>query len=206
MQGKKYDFAESVVNLFNNFMGKGEFFMSARLKELYKREIVTRLMKDFNYKNVMQVPKINKIVVNMGLGEAIQNPKIIDASALELSAITGQKPCVRKSKKAIANFKLKAGVPIGLTVTLRNDRMYEFYDRLVNVALPRVRDFKGIPTRSFDGKGNFSMGLKEQVIFPEINYDKVERIKGMNITIVTTAKSDDEARALLKYLGMPLRN
>jgi len=180
--------------------------MSARLKELYKREIVARLMKDFNYKSVMQVPKIHKIVVNMGLGEAIQNPKVIDVASLELAAITGQKPSVRKSKKAIANFKLKAGVPIGLTVTLRNDRMYEFYDRLVNVALPRVRDFKGIPSRSFDGKGNFSMGLKEQVIFPEINYDKVEKIKGMNITIVTTAKSDDEARALLKYLGMPLRN
>jgi large subunit ribosomal protein L5 len=180
--------------------------MAARLKELYRKEIVAKLMKDFGYKSIMQVPKINKIVVNMGLGEAISNPKVIDSAAVEMAAITGQKASVRKSKKAIANFKLKAGVPIGLCVTLRDDRAYEFYDRLVNVALPRVRDFKGIPSRAFDGKGNFSMGLKEQVIFPEINYDKVEKIKGLNITIVTSAKTDEEARALLKYLGMPFRN
>jgi large subunit ribosomal protein L5 len=180
--------------------------MAARLRELYKREIVDKLMKQFGYKSVMQVPRMHKIVVNMGLGEAIQNPKIIESAASELATITGQKASVRKSKKAIANFKLKAGVPIGLTVTLRADRMYEFYDRLVNIALPRVRDFKGIPSRAFDGKGNFSMGLKEQVIFPEINYDKVDKIKGMNITIVTTARTDEEARALLKFLGMPFKN
>jgi large subunit ribosomal protein L5 len=180
--------------------------MPARLKELYRKEIVPKLMKDFGYGNVMQVPRLHKIVVNMGVGEAITNPKIIDGAAAELAAITGQKPSIRRSKKAIANFKLKAGVPIGAVVTLRADRMYEFLDRLVNVALPRVRDFKGIPGKSFDGKGNFSMGLREQVIFPEINYDKVEKIKGMNVTIVTTARTDEEARSLLKYLGMPFKN
>ncbi|MFA6034531.1 MAG: 50S ribosomal protein L5, partial [Myxococcota bacterium] len=148
----------------------------------------------------------HKIVVNMGLVEAIQIPKIIDGAAVEIAAITGQKGSIRKSKKAIANFKLKAGVPIGICVTLRDDRMYEFYDRLVNVALPRVRDFKGVPSKAFDGKGNFSMGLKEHTLFPEINYDKVEKLKGMNITIVTTARTDEEARALLKYLGMPFKN
>jgi large subunit ribosomal protein L5 len=142
----------------------------------------------------------------MGLVEAIQIPKIIDGAAVEIAAITGQKGSIRKSKKAIANFKLKAGVPIGICVTLRDDRMYEFYDRLVNVALPRVRDFKGVPSKAFDGKGNFSMGLKEHTLFPEINYDKVEKLKGMNITIVTTARTDEEARALLKYLGMPFKN
>jgi len=180
--------------------------MSARLKELYRKEIIVKMMKDFGYKNVMQVPKVHKIVVNMGLGEAIQNPKIIDGAAVEIAAITGQKGSIRKSKKAIANFKLKADVPIGICVTLRDDRMYEFYDRLVNVALPRVRDFKGVPSKAFDGKGNFSMGLKEHTLFPEINYDKVEKLKGMNITIVTTARTDEEARALLKYLGMPFKN
>jgi len=180
--------------------------MAARLRELYRKEIITKMMKDFGYKSVMQVPKLHKIVVNMGLGEAITNAKIVDVGAAELAAITGQKPSIRKSKKAIANFKLKAGVPIGAMVTLRADRMYEFFDRLVNVALPRVRDFKGIPGKSFDGKGNFSMGLKEQILFPEINYDKVEKIKGMNITIVTTAKTDEEARSLLKYLGMPFKS
>jgi large subunit ribosomal protein L5 len=180
--------------------------MAARLRELYRKEIIAKLMKDFGYKNVMQVPKLHKIIVNMGLGEAISNAKIVDGAAIELAQITGQKPSIRKSKKAIANFKLKAGVPIGAMVTLRADRMYEFFDRLVNIALPRVRDFKGIPGKSFDGKGNFSMGLKEQVIFPEINYDKIEKIKGMNITIVTTAHTDEEARSLLKYLGMPFKS
>lgn len=180
--------------------------MAARLKELYRREIVAKLMKDFGYKSVMQAPKLHKIVVNMGLGEAISNAKIVDGAAIELAQITGQRPSIRKSKKAIANFKLKAGVPIGAMVTLRADRMYEFLDRLVNIALPRVRDFKGIPGKSFDGKGNFSMGLKEQVIFPEINYDKIDKIRGMNITIVTTARTDEEARSLLKYLGMPFKS
>ena len=180
--------------------------MAARLKELYRKEIVAKLMKDFGYKSVMQVPRLHKIIVNMGLGEAITNPKIVDGAAIELAQITGQRPSIRKSKKAIANFKLKAGIPIGAMVTLRADRMYEFFDRLVNIALPRVRDFKGIPGKSFDGKGNFSMGLKEQVIFSEINYDKVEKIKGMNITIVTTARTDEEAHSLLKYLGMPFKS
>jgi len=180
--------------------------MSSRLKELYKKEIIAKMTKDFGYKTVMQVPRLHKIVVNMGLGEAIQNPKIIDGALIELAAITGQRPSIRRSKKAIANFKLKAGVPIGLTVTLRAEKMYEFYDRLVSVALPRVRDFKGVPSKAFDGKGNYSMGLKEHVIFPEINYDKVDKMKGMNITIVTTAATDEEARVLLRYLGMPFKN
>lgn len=180
--------------------------MAARLKELYNKEILAKLMKDFGYKSVMQVPKLHKIVINMGLGEATSNAKIVDGAAIELAQISGQKPSIRKAKKAIANFKLRAGVPVGAMVTLRADRMYEFFDRLVNIALPRVRDFKGIPGKSFDGKGNFSMGLKEQVIFPEINYDKIEKIKGMNITIVTTARTDEEARSLLKYLGMPFKS
>lgn len=177
----------------------------SRLKELYNKEMVPQLMKDFNYKNVMEVPKIEKIVINMGLGEAIQNVKILDSAADELSVISGQKTVITKAKKSIASFKLRQGMPIGCMVTLRKDRMYEFLDRLVNVALPRVRDFKGVSAKGFDGKGNYSLGIKEQLIFPEINYDKVDKIKGMNISIVTTAKSDDEGRALLKLLGMPFR-
>ncbi|MBT0654466.1 50S ribosomal protein L5 [Geomobilimonas luticola] len=177
----------------------------SRLKELYNKEMVPQLMKDFNYKNVMEVPKIEKIVINMGLGEAIQNVKILDSAADELSVISGQKPVITKAKKSIASFKLRQGMPIGCMVTLRKDRMYEFLDRLVNVALPRVRDFKGVSAKGFDGKGNYSLGIKEQLIFPEINYDKVDKIKGMNISIVTTANSDDEGRALLKLLGMPFR-
>jgi large subunit ribosomal protein L5 len=177
----------------------------SRLKELYNKEMVPQLMKDFNYKNVMEVPKIEKIVINMGLGEAIQNVKILDSAAEELSVISGQKTVITKAKKSIASFKLRQGMPIGCMVTLRKDRMYEFLDRLVNVALPRVRDFKGVSAKGFDGKGNYSLGVKEQLIFPEINYDKVDKIKGMNISIVTTAKSDDEGRALLKLLGMPFR-
>lgn len=177
----------------------------SRLKELYNKEMVPQLMKDFNYKNIMEVPKIEKIVINMGLGEAIQNVKILDSAAEELAAISGQKTVITKAKKSIASFKLRQGMPIGCMVTLRKDRMYEFLDRLVNVALPRVRDFKGVSAKGFDGKGNYSLGIKEQLIFPEINYDKVDKIKGMNISIVTTAKSDEEGRALLKLMGMPFR-
>lgn len=176
-----------------------------RLLDKYKTEIIPALTRDFGYKNVMQVPKITKVSVNMGLGEAVQNPKIIDASLEELAALTGQKPVITRSKKAIAGFKLRAGLPIGVTVTLRRDRMYEFLDRLMSLALPRVRDFRGVSPKGFDGRGNFTLGLKEQIIFPEINYDKVQKVKGMNITLVTTAQTDDEARKLLTYFGMPFR-
>lgn len=176
-----------------------------RLLDKYKSEIVPALQRDFGYTNIMQVPKITKVSVNMGLGEAVQNPKIIDVSMEELAALTGQKPVITRSKKAIAGFKLRAGVPIGVSVTLRKDRMYEFLDRLMNLALPRVRDFRGVSAKGFDGRGNFTLGLREQIIFPEINYDKVQKVKGMNITVVTTAQTDDEARKLLTYFGMPFR-
>jgi large subunit ribosomal protein L5 len=162
-------------------------------------------MKDFGYKNPMQVPKIEKVVVNMGLGEAISNNKLIEQGEEQMMAITGQKGVVTRSRKSIANFKLRENQPIGVMTTLRNARMYEFLDRLLSMALPRVRDFKGLSTKSFDGKGNFTLGIREQIIFPEINYDKIEKIKGMNITIVTTARSDEEGRALLKHMGMPFR-
>ena len=178
----------------------------ARLKELYHKEIVSKLRKDFNYKSIMEVPKLEKIVVNMGLGEAIQNIKILDSASAEINAITGQKPVITKAKKSIATFKLRAGMPIGCMVTLRRERMFEFLDRLMNVSLARVRDFKGVSPKAFDGKGNYTLGIKEQLIFPEINYDAVDKIKGLNITIVTSAKTDEEGRALLKYLGMPFRN
>ena len=178
----------------------------ARLAELYNKEMVPQLMKDFNYSNVMEVPKLVKITLNMGLGEAIQNVKILDSAQEELSAIAGQRPVITKAKKSIAGFKLRQGMPIGCSVTLRREKMYEFLDRLISVSLPRVRDFKGIPGKSFDGKGNYSMGVKEQLIFPEIDYDKVDKIKGLNITIVTTAKTDAEGKALLKLMGLPFRN
>lgn len=178
----------------------------ARLSELYNKELVPQLMKDFNYSNVMQVPKLQKIVINMGLGEAIQNVKILDSAVVELSAIAGQKPVITKAKKSIAGFKLRQGMPIGCAVTLRREKMYEFLDRLINVSLPRVRDFKGISGKGFDGKGNYSLGIKEQLIFPEIDYDKIDKIKGLNITIVTSAKNDEEGKALLKLMGMPFRN
>jgi large subunit ribosomal protein L5 len=177
----------------------------ARLKELYEKEMIPQLTKEFSYKNVMEVPKLEKIVINMGLGEAIQNIKILDSAAAELMSIAGQKPVITKARKSIASFKLREGMPIGCMVTLRKGKMYEFLDRLVNVALPRVRDFKGVSPKGFDGRGNYSLGVKEQLIFPEINYDKVDKIKGMNITVVTTAKTDEEGRALLKLLGMPFR-
>jgi large subunit ribosomal protein L5 len=178
----------------------------SRLKDMYQTDIVPKLRSDFNYKNVMEVPKITKIVLNMGLGEAIQNIKILDSAALELNAISGQKSVITKAKKSIATFKLRQGMPIGCMVTLRSEKMYEFLDKLMNVSLARVRDFKGVSGKAFDGKGNYTLGIKEQLIFPEINYDSVDKIKGLNITIVTTAKSDEEGKALLKYMGMPFRN
>lgn len=177
-----------------------------RLNDFYNKEIVPQMMKDFNYRNVMQVPKVEKIVINMGLGEAIQNVKILDSAAEEMALIAGQKPIITKAKKSIASFKLRQGMPIGCAVTLRKEKMYEFLDRLINVSLPRVRDFKGISGKAFDGNGNYSLGIKEQLIFPEINYDKVDKIKGLNITIVTTAKNDEEGKALLKLFGVPFRN
>jgi large subunit ribosomal protein L5 len=177
----------------------------ARLGVAYKEQVIPALMKDFGYKNPMQVPKLEKIVVNMGLGEAITNNKLIEQAEEQMMAITGQKGVVTRSRKSIANFKLRENQPIGVMATLRKDRMYEFLDRLLNIALPRVRDFKGVGGKSFDGKGNYTLGIKEQIIFPEINYDRIEKIKGMNVTIVTTAKSDEEGRALLKYFGMPFR-
>ena len=178
----------------------------ARLKEYYKKEVIPALMKEFNYRNTMQVPKIEKIVVNMGLGEATQNIKVLDNAADELSVIVGQKPVITKAKKSIATFKVRKGMSIGCSVTLRSERMFEFFDRLVNVAIPRIRDFRGISPRSFDGRGNFSLGVREQFIFPEIEYDKIDKVRGMNITIVTSAKSDDEARQLLRLMGVPFRN
>ena len=177
----------------------------ARLKEIYEKELVPQLTSEFSYSNIMEVPKLVKIVINMGLGEAIANVKILDSAASEMTSIAGQKPVITKARKSIASFKLREGMPIGCMVTLRKGRMYEFLDRLVNVALPRVRDFKGVSPKGFDGRGNYSLGVKEQLIFPEIDYDKVDKIKGMNITVVTTAKTDEEGRALLKLLGMPFR-
>lgn len=178
----------------------------ARLKDVYIKTVVPALMKEFNYKSIMEVPRIEKVVINMGLGEAVQNVKVIDAASKELAAITGQKPVVTKAKKAISTFKLREGMPIGCMVTLRKEKMYEFIDRFISVTLPRVRDFKGISGRTFDGHGNFAMGLKEQIIFPEIEYDKVDKVRGMNIVIVTTAKTDKEGKALLKSIGMPFRD
>jgi large subunit ribosomal protein L5 len=178
----------------------------AKIKEVYQEKVVPALIKRFNYKNGMEVPRLEKIVINMGLGEAIQNIKILDSAVQELSQITGQKPVITKAKKSIAQFKLRTGMPIGCMVTLRKERMYEFFSRLVNVALPRVRDFKGLSGKSFDGRGNYALGIREQLIFPEIHYDKIDKIKGMNIVIVTTAKTDEEGKELLKLLGMPFRN
>jgi len=177
-----------------------------RLIKKYKDEVVPQLMKDFSLPNIMQVPKLDRIVVNMGLGEAVQNAKIVESATDELSAITGRKPIVTRAKKSIATFKLREGMPIGAMVTLRGEQMYDFLDRLISVALPRTRDFKGISPKAFDGRGNYTLGVREQIIFPEINYDKIDRIKGMNITFVTTAETDEQGRALLKSLGMPFRN
>jgi large subunit ribosomal protein L5 len=177
--------------------------MAARLKDLYSKEVRQKIQSEFGIKNVMAVPKIEKIVLNMGVGEAIANAKVLDSAVDELTQIAGQKPVIRKAKKSIASFKLRAGVPIGTSVTLRGEKMYEFLDRLINIALPRVRDFRGVPTKSFDGRGNYTLGIRDHVIFPEIDYSKIDKSKGMNITIVTTAKNDDQARYLLRELGMP---
>jgi len=179
--------------------------MAARLKELFQKTVAPALAKEFGYKNVMAVPRIDKISINIGLGEATQNAKLMDGAVNELTAIAGQKPIVTKATKSIAQFKLREGQSIGCMVTLRGDRMYEFFDRLVNVALPRVRDFRGISSKSFDGRGNYTLGLKDQLIFPEIDYNKVEKTKGMNICITTTARTDAEGLALLKQMGMPFR-
>jgi len=179
--------------------------MAARLKEFYSNSVVPALTKEFGYKNVMAVPKLEKIAVNIGLGEATQNAKLMDGAVNELGQIAGQRPVITKARKSIAAFKLREGMSIGCMVTLRGDRMYEFFDRLVNVALPRVRDFRGVSTKSFDGRGNYTLGIKEQLIFPEIDYAKVEKTKGMNISITTTARTDAEGVALLKAMGMPFR-
>lgn len=179
--------------------------MLPRMKEKYDKQTVPHLEKEFGYTNPMQIPRIKKVVLNMGLGEAIQNPKLLETCAKEMGQIAGQKPVITRAKKSISTYKLRAGMPIGVTVTLRKERMWEFLDRLFNLALPRVRDFRGVNAKGFDGAGNFSMGLKEQIVFPEVNYDKVEKIKGLNISIVTSAPTDDEARSLLQHLGMPFR-
>src|SRR5258708_11745054 len=180
--------------------------MTTRLQEQYNATVRPQLMKEFSYKNTYQVPRLEKIVINMGVGEAVQDQKKMEAAVGDLTAITGQKPLVIRSRKAIANFKLRRGLPIGVKVTLRGQRMYEFLDRLVTIALPRVRDFRGLSGKSFDGRGNFALGLKEQIVFPEINYDKIDTIRGMDIIIVTTAKTNDEAKALLKGFNMPFMN
>ena len=177
--------------------------MSSRLKEMYTNEIVDALTKKFEYKNVMEVPKLDKVVINMGIGEAKENVKILDAAMKDLEIITGQKPIMTRAKKSVANFKIREGMPIGCKVTLRGDKMYEFVDRLVNLALPRVRDFRGVNPDSFDGRGNYALGIKEQLIFPEIEYDKVDKIRGMDIIFVTTANTDEEARELLRLFNMP---
>jgi len=177
----------------------------ARLQDRYKAEIVPKLKEKFGYRNVMQVPRLSKVVVNMGLGDAIENVKVIETAAAEIAIITGQKPVVTKARKSIANFKLREGVPIGVMVTLRRDQMYHFLDKLIAIALPRVRDFKGVSPRGFDGRGNYTLGIKEQIMFPEVNYDKIDKIRGMNITIVTTARTDEEGLELLRLMGIPFR-
>lgn len=182
-----------------------EIKIKTRLSDIYKKEIIPDLMKKFSYKNVMEVPHLNKIVVNMGVGDAVADPKILDEAVKELESITGQKASIRKARKAISNFKLRQGVNIGAMVTLRRERMYEFLDRLINIALPRVRDFRGMSDKSFDGRGNYSLGIKEQIIFPEINVDRITKVLGMDVTIVTTAKSDNEGYELLQAFGFPFR-
>lgn len=177
--------------------------MSSRLKEIYQKEIVDALMKKFEYKNIMEVPKIEKVVINMGVGEAKENVKILDAAMSDLQIITGQKPIITKAKKSVANFKIREGMPIGCKVTLRGEKMYEFVDRLINLALPRVRDFRGVNPNAFDGRGNYALGIKEQLIFPEIEYDKIDKVRGMDVIFVTTAKTDEEARELLAQFNMP---
>ena len=178
----------------------------SQLKQIYETEVVPKLVEKFGYKNVMQIPKLDKVVLNMGLGEAIQNIKILDSAVDELKLIAGQSPVITRAKKSIAAFKLREGMPIGCMVTLRRGRMYDFFYKLVNIALPRVRDFRGIPGKAFDGRGNYALGIKEHIIFPEIDYDKIDKIKGLNISVVTTAKTDEEGKELLRLMGMPFRN
>lgn len=177
--------------------------MTPRLKETYRQEVVPALMKEFGYRNVMEVPRLEKVVVNIGLGEALQNPKALDSAASDIAAITGQKPVITRAKRSIANFKVRQGNPIGLSVTVRGDRMWELVDRMVNAALPRIRDFHGVSNKGFDGRGNYSLGIREQLIFPEIEYDKIDRIRGLQLTLVTTARNDEEGKRLLQLLGMP---
>ncbi|RPJ40537.1 MAG: 50S ribosomal protein L5 [Deltaproteobacteria bacterium] len=179
---------------------------TTRLKEIYLRDVAPEMKKKFGYQNLMEIPRLEKITLNMGLGEAVQNVKILDSAAEELSIVAGQKAVITKARRSIAAFKLREGMPIGVMVTLRRDRMYEFFDKLVNVALPRVRDFRGVSGKAFDGRGNYALGIREQIIFPEINFDKIDKIKGLNIAIVTTAKTDEEGKELLRLLGMPFRN
>lgn len=179
--------------------------MSSRLREIYQTQVVDALMKKFEYKNIMEVPKIEKVVINMGVGEAKENVKILDAAMSDLQIITGQKPIITKAKKSVANFKIREGMPIGCKVTLRGEKMYEFVDRLINLALPRVRDFRGVNPNAFDGRGNYALGIKEQLIFPEIEYDKIDKVRGMDVIFVTTAKTDEEARELLAQFGMPFK-
>ena len=177
--------------------------MATRMKEKYKSEIAQAMMQKFGYKNVMEIPKVEKVVINMGVGEAVGNPKVLDAAVSDMTLIAGQKPVITKAKKSIAAFKIREGMPIGAKVTMRGERMYQFLDKLINISLPRVRDFRGVSPKSFDGRGNYTLGIKEQLIFPEIEYDKVDKIRGMDIIIVTTAKTDEEARELLRLMGMP---
>ena len=179
--------------------------MAPRLKERYRAEILPELMRQFGYANVMQAPRVEKVTVNIGLGEARENARAVESATTDIATITGQKPLVTKAKKAIANFKIREGMPVGVAVTLRGDRMYEFLDRMLNAALPRIRDFHGVPTKAFDGRGNFSLGVREQLIFPEIDYDKIDRIRGMQVNIATTARTDEEGRRLLELLGMPFQ-
>ncbi|HET7751980.1 MAG TPA: 50S ribosomal protein L5 [Terriglobales bacterium] len=200
---KKTEAAEAKAEQRQEAKARGK--EPARLRVRFEKEIKPALMKEFELENPMAVPRLHKVVVNMGLGEATQNAKLLDPLSNDLAQITGQKPVITKAKKSIAAFKVRAGMPIGAMVTLRGDRMYEFLDRLINVALPRVRDFRGVSTKSFDGRGNYTLGLRDQLIFPEIDYSKVDKLKGMNVTIVTTAASDDQSRALLRHLGMPFR-
>ena len=178
----------------------------SQLKQYYEKEVIPKLMETFNYRNIMEVPKLEKIVLNIGLGEAIHNIKLLDSATEELKLISGQQPVVTRARKSIAAFKLREGMPIGCMVTMRHRRMYDFYSKIVNIALPRVRDFRGLSGKAFDGHGNYSLGIKENIIFPEIDYDKIDKMKGLNITVVTTAKNDEEGRELLKLLGMPFRN
>jgi large subunit ribosomal protein L5 len=194
------------LGVYGSKMKDSQKVVMSHLKSLYRQELVPKLMDSFGYKNIMQVPQLSKMILNMGLGEAIQNIKILDSAVEELALIAGQRPVVTRARKSIASFKLRAGVSIGCRVTLRGGRMYDFFTKLVNIALPRVRDFRGVSGKGFDGRGNYSLGIKEHIIFPEIDYDKIDKIKGLNVTVVTTAQTDEEGKELLRLMGMPFRN